>query len=67
MVSVIAHRGLRSEKPENTLASIRAALEVPHLHGVEFDVELTSDGGLVALHQETMTPDSAFAALEPLS
>lgn len=50
---VIAHRGLRNLCPENTRAAIEAALKVSGLYGVEFDVELAADVGVV-LHQETM-------------
>jgi glycerophosphoryl diester phosphodiesterase len=50
---VIAHRGLRNLYPENTRAAIEAALKVKGLYGIEFDVELAADAGVV-LHQETM-------------
>lgn len=58
---IIAHRGVRHELPENTVVSIEAALALPGLAGVEFDVEL-SDAPVV-LHQETLVPDSAFSKL----
>jgi glycerophosphoryl diester phosphodiesterase len=64
MVAVVAHRGLRYEKPENTIPSIEAALQLPGLHGVEFDVELSGDGQLVVLHQETLVADPHFRKLE---
>jgi glycerophosphoryl diester phosphodiesterase len=59
---IVAHRGLRDELPENTLASISAALRLPGLAGVEFDVELTDSP--VVLHQETVVPDPTFTRLE---
>lgn len=50
---IIAHRGLRSIYPENTSIGIASALELD-IAGVEFDLELTADRALVALHQETL-------------
>lgn len=50
---VIAHRGNRSNFPENTLISIKSALGLD-ISGIEFDVELTKDSKFVVLHQETL-------------
>lgn len=50
--SVIAHRGLLRDAPENTLPNFAACLDV-HL-GFEFDVRRTRDGTLVCLHDETL-------------
>ncbi len=60
---IIAHRGVRQELPENTVASIEGALLLDQLSGVEFDVEL-ADFPCV-LHQETMVPDPSFQKLVP--
>lgn len=52
-VEIIAHRGFSARAPENTLASMRLALE----HGadaVEFDLHLTKDGVPVLLHDDTL-------------
>ena len=65
MTRVIAHRGARNEAPENTLASLGAACDIPGLYGIEFDVEL-ADKPLV-LHQETMVPNEDFTALREAS
>jgi len=65
VTDVIAHRGLRQEKPENSLDALSAALELPSLHGVEFDVELTGDGLPIVLHQETVVPSTDFTRVEP--
>lgn len=65
MAQVIAHRGLRNEKPENTLDSIATALECSGIHGVEFDVELTRDLKPVVLHQETVVPDKDRSRIVP--
>ena len=62
--SIIAHRGLRNEYPENTVASLQAALAIPEISGIEFDVELTKDGNLAVLHQETVAPNNDFVAVE---
>jgi len=46
---LVAHRGYCDAFPENTLESIKAALECG-AHAVEFDVQLTSDGVPVVCH-----------------
>jgi glycerophosphoryl diester phosphodiesterase len=61
MSTIIAHRGLRHEHPENTRDAIAAALRCPGIHGVEFDVELTRDRQPVVLHQETVVPDERLS------
>jgi glycerophosphoryl diester phosphodiesterase len=50
---LIAHRGGSLEAPENTLAAFRYAVElgVPY---VELDVQMTRDGELVVIHDETL-------------
>lgn len=63
MPHAIAHRGLRHELPENTCESIAAAIALPGIHGVEFDIELTDTP--VVVHQESMLPDPMFTCLEP--
>lgn len=64
-VDIIAHRGLRHERPENSLPAISAALELPGIHGVEFDVELTKDGKSVVLHHETVVRNADGSRVEP--
>jgi glycerophosphoryl diester phosphodiesterase len=49
MAIVFAHRGAAAERPENTLASFRRALELG-ADALETDVHLTSDGAVVAAH-----------------
>jgi glycerophosphoryl diester phosphodiesterase len=46
---IIAHRGFSSHYPENTLASVRAALELG-VNFVEIDVQETRDGELIVFH-----------------
>jgi len=50
---VIAHRGFSGIAPENTLAAVRAAIEVG-ADMVEVDVTMTADGHVVCLHDETL-------------
>lgn len=50
---VIAHRGHSAVAPENTLAAVRAAIEVG-ADMVEIDVSLSADGQLVVIHDETL-------------
>ncbi len=50
---VIAHRGARSNAPENTLAAIRLARE-QGAGWVEVDVKLTQDGIPILMHDETL-------------
>jgi len=50
---VIAHRGFSSAAPENTIAAVRAAIEI-QADMVEIDVTLTSDGHIVIIHDETL-------------
>lgn len=48
-----AHRGLHdSQKPENTLAAYKAAID--HGYGFEFDVQRTKDDVLVVMHDASL-------------
>jgi glycerophosphoryl diester phosphodiesterase len=53
MVNIVGHRGAPVEEPENTLRSFRRALELG-VAAVELDVQLTSDGRLAVIHDETL-------------
>jgi len=46
---IIVHRGYSRRAPENTLASVQAALELP-VDGIEIDVFLSADGIPVLMH-----------------
>jgi glycerophosphoryl diester phosphodiesterase len=46
---IVAHRGFSGRYPENTLASVRAALELG-VDLVEIDVQETRDGELIVFH-----------------
>ena len=50
---VIAHRGASGTAPENTLAAFRRAAAVGAAM-IELDVQLTRDGHLVVLHDDTL-------------
>ena len=49
---IVAHRGASEEAPENTLAAFRLAWE-RGADAIEGDFYLTSDGHIVAMHDET--------------
>ncbi|WP_350557559.1 glycerophosphodiester phosphodiesterase [Psychrobacter sp. CAL346-MNA-CIBAN-0220] len=53
---LLGHRGARSEAFENTLFGFQHAhsLQPRGLAGVEFDVQLTSDGHLIIFHDDTL-------------
>ncbi|MBK0326457.1 glycerophosphoryl diester phosphodiesterase membrane domain-containing protein [Rhodobacteraceae bacterium F11138] len=48
-VTIIAHRGAAGARPENTLASVRKAIE-DGTDWVEIDVQETADGEVVVIH-----------------
>lgn len=50
---IIAHRGASGEAPENTLSAFRLAM-VQHADGIELDVQMTADGRIVVIHDETL-------------
>ena len=50
-----AHRGISNRYPENTLLSFSEAALVPDRYsGMETDVQMTSDGVLVVMHDDTV-------------
>jgi len=53
VTQIWAHRGASHYAPENTLPAFALALE-QGAEGVEFDVQLSSDGELVVIHDETL-------------
>ncbi len=50
---IVAHRGASAYKPENTLESIKKAVELKAEY-VEVDLRRTKDGELILLHDETV-------------
>ncbi len=50
---IIGHRGASSHAPENTLAAFRMAIDAG-ADGIEFDVQLASDGVPVVIHDRDL-------------
>jgi glycerophosphoryl diester phosphodiesterase len=53
VVHIMGHRGAAACEPENTLRSIRTALAMG-VAAVEIDVQLTRDGELAVIHDDTV-------------
>ena len=53
MTLIWAHRGASAKAPENTLPAFQLAHEMG-ADGVELDVQLTADGHVVCIHDETL-------------
>ena len=49
----MAHRGLQSFGPENSLTAFKAAAE-HHMWAIETDFRITSDGYVVCIHDKTL-------------
>ncbi|MCY7304101.1 MAG: glycerophosphodiester phosphodiesterase [Thermoleophilia bacterium] len=69
MTWVIAHRGASAEETENTLPAFERAIELG-ADFVEFDVQASSDGGLVVFHDlrlDRLTSASGPLRARPLA
>lgn len=53
MSKIFAHRGYSGKYPENTMVAFKKALECG-VDGIELDVQLTKDGEVVIIHDETI-------------
>ena len=53
MTKNFAHRGFSGKYPENTMLAFEKAIEVG-ADGIELDVQLTKDGEIVIIHDETI-------------
>ncbi|TLQ04656.1 glycerophosphodiester phosphodiesterase [Pediococcus stilesii] len=53
ITQIIAHRGSKGTRPENTLAAFNQAID-DGADGIETDVHLSSDGELIIIHDETV-------------
>lgn len=53
MCRVFAHRGFSASYPENTMLAFEKAIETG-CAGIELDVQLTRDGEIVVIHDETV-------------
>ena len=61
---IVAHRGNAREFPENTIASLRSAIELGARY-VEFDVHLSADEVPIVIHDDNLVrtagrPESVF-------
>lgn len=74
LVEIIAHRGFSARAPENTLASLEAAVAVG-ADAIEFDLHVSSDGVPVVIHDPKLrrttdgsgrVADKTWAELEKL-
>jgi glycerophosphoryl diester phosphodiesterase len=59
----LAHRGDHRVHPENSLAAMLSAMEIPGCDGLEFDVLGSLDGVPVLLHDESLQRVQGVAAL----
>jgi glycerophosphoryl diester phosphodiesterase len=50
---IVAHRGFSRAAPENTMAAFKKA-QAAGADGIELDVQLTKDGEIVVIHDETV-------------
>lgn len=57
MPLILAHRGANKRAPQNTIPAFKSAIE-HGADGVEFDVQMTSDGVLVICHNFTVDETS---------
>lgn len=53
MTKNFAHRGFSGKYPENTMLAFEKAVEIG-ADGAELDVQLTKDGEVVIIHDETI-------------
>lgn len=53
MIKVYAHRGYSGRFPENTMLAFREAVKAG-AHGIELDVQMTKDGHVVIIHDESV-------------
>ena len=52
-MNIWAHRGLSYRYPENTIPAFCHALDY-EIAGIELDIQMTSDGQIVVIHDETV-------------
>jgi glycerophosphoryl diester phosphodiesterase len=62
---IFAHRGVKSTHPENTMIAFQEAAKVG-ADGIELDVQLSKDGEVIVIHDETLdrTTTGSGAVLE---
>lgn len=52
-ILVVGHRGVKAFYPENTMLSFQKAIELG-VDGIEMDINMTKDGHLVVIHDNTV-------------
>lgn len=68
MIKNFAHRGFKGKYPENTMLAFEKAVEAG-AQGIEFDVQMSSDGHVVIIHDERLertTDGSGFVGQHSL-
>ena len=54
MAKIFAHRGFSAYYPENTMLAFTKVAEETVTDGIELDIQLTKDGEIVIMHDETL-------------
>lgn len=54
MTMIFAHRGFSGYYPENTMLAFQKTAEEAPADGIELDIQLTKDGEIVIMHDETL-------------
>ena len=54
MTMIFAHRGFSGYYPENTMIAFQKVVEETVADGIELDIQLTKDGEIVIMHDETL-------------
>lgn len=54
MTMIFAHRGFSGYYPENTMLAFQKTAEERLADGIELDIQMTKDGELVIMHDETL-------------
>lgn len=54
MTMIIAHRGFNGYYPENTMLAFQKVAEETVADGIELDVQMTKDGEVIIMHDETL-------------
>lgn len=54
MTMIFAHRGFSGYYPENTMLAFQKVAEETAADGIELDIQLTKDGEIVIMHDETL-------------
>ena len=58
---MMAHRGYSAAAPENTIEALQAAVDIG-VQSVEFDVQMTKDGEIILLHDDSLDRTTGYHA-----